>query len=302
MQIERRKVAEATGLIILSSCGFGSLSTLTVLTTRAGLSLIPAMLWRYLLASIVLLMFLRLKLLNDVSKRQAVRLILVGGFGQAVITYLSLRALEYLPVGPLAFLFYTYPAWVALIAAIFGKEELTPVRFIALATAMSGIVVMVGTPATTSLSTAGVLLALGTALLYALYLPALQHVQHGVAPATSSFYLIAGVFGTFLLASLVRSEFVIPQSIGLWRNLILLALVSTVLAFTALIAGLRVLGPVRASIVATIEPFFTAMLGWLVLGQPVSRNTIAGGALIAGAVILLQFSGKTDHSSELATG
>ena len=35
----------------------------------------------------------------------SVQLLLIGGFGQALITYLSLRALEYIPVGPLAFLF-----------------------------------------------------------------------------------------------------------------------------------------------------------------------------------------------------
>jgi drug/metabolite transporter (DMT)-like permease len=300
MPSERQIVARATAFIILSSCGFGSLSTLTVLTTRAGLSLVPAMFWRYFIAAAALLLFLRNKTWQGVERKRAIRLMIVGGFGQAVITYLSLRALDYLPVGPLAFLFYTYPAWVALISAVFGREELTLIRIIALSIAMGGIVVMVGTPASSSLSTIGVMLALGTALLYAFYLPALQHVQHNVPPAVSSFYLIIGVFATFFVASIFRGELQLPHSVELWRYLILLALLSTVIAFAALISGLRVLGPVRTSIIATIEPFFTAMLGVVLLGQPLSRNTVSGGVLIAGAVILLQFTGKNSVKEKVA--
>lgn len=300
MESERKNVARATGLIVLSSCGFGSLSTLTVLTSRAGLSLIPAMFWRYLIASLLLAVFLRQKIWSSVTPAQALRLIFVGGVGQALITYLSLRALDYLPVGPLAFLFYTYPAWVALIAGIFGKEELTLLRFIALAIAMSGIAVMVGTPAT-SLSVIGVTLALGTAFLYALYLPALQDAQKEAAPAVSTFYLVSGVLMSFFVAGMLRGDLVIPGSIDVWKYLMLLATVSTVGAFSALIAGLRVLGPVRTSIVATIEPFFTTMLGALMLGQSIGRSTVAGGILIASAVTLLQFAGKGLSMTERRT-
>ena len=291
MESERKNVARATGLIVLSSCGFGSLSTFTVLTAQAGLSLIPAMLWRYFIASLLLALFLRQKIWASVSLPQAIRLMVVGGVGQAMITYLSLRALDYLPVGPLAFLFYTYPAWVALIAGVFGKEELTLMRFVALAIAMSGIAVMVGTPAT-SLNMIGVTLALGTAFLYALYLPALQHAQKEVAAAVSTFYLVLGVLMSFLITATLSGDLVVPQSFDVWKYIVLLATVSTVGAFSALIAGLRVLGPVRTSIIATIEPFFTAILGALVLGQSIGRSTVAGGILIAGAVTLLQFAGK----------
>jgi drug/metabolite transporter (DMT)-like permease len=53
-----------------------------------------------------------------------------------------------------------------------------------------------------------------------------------------------------------------------------------------------VLGPVRTSIIATIEPFFTAVLGAILLDQALTRSIFAGGALIAGAVLLLQLTAK----------
>jgi drug/metabolite transporter (DMT)-like permease len=69
-----------------------------------------------------------------------------------------------------------------------------------------------------------------------------------------------------------------------------LTLFSTVVAFLALIKGLSVLGPVRTAIVATVEPFFTATLGVLVLGNELSAATLIGGVLIAGAVLLIQWN------------
>lgn len=297
---DREAVIEATGLIILSSCAFGSLSTLTVLVNRSGLLLLPAMLWRYLIAAGILLILLLRQRQLIIARKDAIRLMLTGGLAQSTITFLSLHALNYLPVGPLAFLFYTYPAWVALISAVTGRESLTLARVIALAIAMSGIVVMVGLPSSGSLNRFGVLLALGIALLYAVYLPILHRVQEGIPALVSSFYLIIGVFAAFFIASITTGEVQIPQTVPLWGYVILLGLWSTVIAFASLVGGLRVLGPVRTSIVATIEPFFTAVLGLLLLGQSVTRNTAMGGMLIALAVLIIQYTAPARSAAKAA--
>jgi drug/metabolite transporter (DMT)-like permease len=225
---------------------------------------------------------------------------IVGGCGQAAITYLSLYALEFLPVGPLAFLFYTYPAWVAVISAMSGREDLTLARIIALSIAMMGIVVMVGTPTGTRLDTFGVALALVTALLYALYLPALDYVQRGIHPGISSFYLIVGVFVTFLIGNTVTGKLQLPATTEIWGYLIIMSVLSTVIAFVALIIGLRVLGPVRTSIIATIEPFFTLILGALLLGESLTRTVFTGGALIAGAVVILQITARSSETETVS--
>jgi drug/metabolite transporter (DMT)-like permease len=292
MSTSNRTNAQAILLILASSCCFGSLSTLTLFTTRSGLPLLPAMFWRYCLAAVILVVILRRKIFDQLKSTRAWRLVLIGGLGQGVITYVSLRALDYLPVGPLAFLFYTYPAWVALIAALTGRERLTAPRFIALCIAMTGIAVMVGNPASGTLNVIGVVMALGVALLYALYLPALHSAQQGIPAAASTFFLIFGVFIAFLLASVFTRELQIPRSPTTWKYVILLSVIGTVLAFGTLIAGLRVLGPVRTSIVSTIEPFFTAMLGVLLLNEELTAGTIAGGVMIAAAVIILEWTGR----------
>jgi drug/metabolite transporter (DMT)-like permease len=168
----------------------------------------------------------------------------------------------------------------------------------ALLLALSGIAVMVGLPVTARLSSFGVALALGTALLYALYLPALHRAQSGIPPLISAFYLILGVFAAFLAGGMLTGGMIMPSRMSTWTLVIGLAFLGTVLAFTSLIAGLRVLGPLRTSIISTIEPFFTALLGVVVLGEELSAMTLLGGALIAAAVCLLQLtSGRAPESA-----
>lgn len=279
-------------MIVLGACCFGSLTTLTLLATRAGLSLMNVILWRFVLATLVLfVMTLRARRAHAFGKA-ALQLMLIGATAQALISYLSFRALDYLPVGVLAFLFYTYPAWVAVISAVTGREALTRVRLIALVLAMAGIAVMIGMPAAHALSATGIFLALGTAFLYALYLPALHSAQRELPPLVSTFYLVSGIAVSFLVIGVATGTLALPGTLVVWSYLLLLALVGTVVAFGAMIAGLRVLGPVRTSIISTVEPFFTAVLGALVLAESLTAATIAGGAMIASAVVFLERSSE----------
>ena len=289
MESSDASVGRATLLIILSALSFGSISVLTVLVTAAGVPLLTAMAWRYLLGVTLLGAVARPGRIRSIPTLRVVQLVVTGGCGQALITYLSLHALEYIPVGPLAFLFYTYPAWVALLAALRKTERLTSVRVIALTLALAGVTIMVGAP-TEKLNPIGVMLALGSALLYSAYLPALEHVQAGIPAVIATFLLIGGAAIAFVLAALLTGELFIPVGITVWSEILVLAVVSTVVAFLTLIKGLAVLGPVRTSIVATVEPFFTATLGVLVLGNQLSTTTLLGGILIAGAVLLIQWS------------
>ena len=289
METSDASVRRATLLIVLSAISFGSISVLTVLVTAAGIPLLTAMAWRYVLGAALLAAVARPRQLRSVPRQRVIQLLVIGGCGQALITYLSLHALEYISVGPLAFLFYTYPAWVALLAAIRKTEKLTPIRVVALTLALAGVTIMVGVPEE-RLHPIGVLLALGSALLYSAYLPALKHVQEGIPALAATFLLVAGAATAFVIAALLRGDFFLPTGIVVWSEIFLLALVATVIAFLTLIKGLAVLGPVRTAIVATVEPFFTATLGVLVLGNQLSAATIIGGILIAGAVLLIQLN------------
>ena len=295
MESTDKSIGRAVLLIVISALSFGSISVLTVLITNAQVPLITAMAWRYFLAAVILAFLIRPFSPHAITRRQIVLLMLIGGCGQALITYLSLHALEYISVGPLAFLFYTYPAWVALLAAIRRTERLTALRIGALTLALIGVTIMVGAPRE-RLNVIGVTLALASAILYSLYLPALEEIQRGVPALLATFYLVAGSAIAFLLAALVRGELLVPSGGAVWVNILTLAVVSTVIAFSALIKGVSILGPVRTSIIATVEPFFTAMLGVIVLANKFALSTLLGGVLIGAAILVIEMSASREET------
>jgi drug/metabolite transporter (DMT)-like permease len=285
-------VARATALVAFGACCFGSIGVLTVLATRAGTSLHTVLAGRYLLGALLLgvAMFgARLRL----APRHAAAALLLGGGGQAAVAGLSLSSLAYIPAATLGFLFYTYPAWVAVFAVVRGSEHVDRRRVIALALSLAGIVVMVGSPWAAPMPLPGVLLALGSAVIYALYIPLIDRLQQGTTPAVVSAYISLGAGVIFAALAAIGGTLTLDLPAVSWLAIAILAAVCTALAFIVFLRGLAVLGPVRSAIVSTVEPFWTAVLGALVLSQPITPATIAGGALIAAAVLLLQLKRKS---------
>lgn len=274
-------------MVALSALGFGTISILVTLGTAAGGPLLSILTWRYAVAAVLLAVAAWIGGVRRPS-RNALRVILIAGLMQAVIAGLSMTALRYIPAGTLGFLFYTYPAWVAIIARIFHSEPLTKLRLFALALSLAGIFVMVGTSEGLALHPIGVALALGSALLYAAYVPMIGIMQAGHSATEISAYVSVGAAAFLAIGAARIGQLTVAMPADAWLCVLGLAVFSTFIAFLLFFRGLSRLGPVRTAIVSTIEPFFTSVLGALILAQPFSRRSVIGGALIAVAVVLLQ--------------
>ena len=134
----------------------------------------------------------------------------------------------------------------------------------------------------------GVALSLSAAACYGLYIPTIGRMQEGIRPAVMSAYVAFGAALVHVTIGLATGTLTARLDPAAWASIAGFALIGTALAFLLFLRGLAVLGPVRTAIVSTIEPFFTTVLGALVLAQPLPPTTLAGGALIAVAVVLLQ--------------
>jgi drug/metabolite transporter (DMT)-like permease len=281
-------LARASALVVFSACCFGSIPILTTLATGGGAQLADVLAWRYLIAAVLLVVVSGgLARVRRPAARAMPLLVLAGG-GQAAIAFVSLSALRYIPAAMLTFLFYTYPAWVAVIAALRGAERITRSRSMALLLSLVGIALMVGLPGMGTLHPVGVLLALASALLYAVYIPMIDHLGRDLPPAVTSVYASAGAAVILLVVAFAQGGLGVRFTPVAWGSIATMAVVSTVLAFIAFLRGLAVIGPVRTAIMSTIEPFWTALLGGLVLRQALGPRTLAGGVCIAAAVVLLQ--------------
>jgi drug/metabolite transporter (DMT)-like permease len=278
----------ATLSLVGAAFGFSTIAIFTTLLTNAGVPLLTAMTGRYVFASLVLIPvaggFAALRL----PTRRIIELAGIGGMGQAVIAFLSLSALAYIPAATLVFLFYTFPAFVALRAALFRTERLTGTRLFSLALSFAGVGVMVGWPGAEAVHPLGAGLALSAAVIYAMFIPLIDKLRAGLGAVVSTAWVAIGAMIIFLLAALFTVQLTIPTSTLPWLYMVGLGALSTAVAFTLFLHGLQALGPVSAAIITTAEPFFVASLASLVLDQPITPQTVAGGSLIAIAVLALQ--------------
>jgi len=181
----------ATLSLIGAAFGFSTIAIFTTLLTNAGTPLLAAMAGRYIVASLVLLPMAGAAAMR-LPRARIAQLAIVGGLGQAVIAFLSLSALAFIPAATLVFLFYTFPAWVAVRAAVLRSEPLTRVRLFCLALSFTGVVAMVGWEGTGAVHPLGAGLALSAAIVYALFIPLIDRLRTGVTALVATTWVAVG--------------------------------------------------------------------------------------------------------------
>lgn len=189
--------------------------------------------------------------------------------------------LSALPLAEAVALSFTSPLFATIGAAAFLREEVTPVRWLAIGGGLAGTLLMLR-PGPQAVSSYAILVLLASACGSAGTLIA-KHLTMAVTPASIVFYM------TLLLTplSLVPAVFV-------WRAPSWPALAWTAVA--AVVATLAHLAMVRSLSLAdasTVMPWkyiqlpFTAALAYLVLGEVPDAWASAGAALIAICAIVV---------------
>ncbi len=97
------------------------------------------------------------------------------------------------------------------------------------------------------------------------------------------------VSGTLsLIMALIFEKPSIGGILSAWQPLLYTGIMSSGVAYTLQIIGQRGTNPAVASIIMSMESLFSAVSGWLILGEELSGREIFGCALVFSAVVLSQ--------------
>ena len=221
-------------------------------------------------------------------RRDLVAGLALGACGYALQSGCYFFALERIDASLLSLLLYTFPAIVAAAAVAIGRERLDRRRVVALALALSGLVLVVAGAGPGRLDALGAALGLGAACVYSTYILVSDGVTHRVGARLLAALVCTGAafsltVGSAALGVLRPGELTTAG----WGWLACIALVSKVGAISLFFAGLRRVGPTTASILATVEPVVTVVLAFLAFGETMGPMQLAGGALVLSAVLTL---------------
>jgi len=188
----------------------------------------------------------------------------------------------------------TAPLMIALLAALFLGERLTPTVRVSLGMAVLGTALLVigprGPGEIAGRSVLGALLALGAGLSYAVYAVSTKRLLARAAPlplAAATFTLAALLITPVLLAEpSVRR----PLTEG-WPLLVYLGVVPTALAYILFTVGLRRVPATTAGVVSLLEPLTATVLGVMVFGESLGVMGMAGATLLLAALLRLTRAG-----------
>lgn len=223
------------------------------------------------------------------SRRATLACLGLGAIGYAAQAGLFFSALERIDASLTSLLLYTYPALVFCGAVVLGRERVTPSKALALALASAGAALVLLGGGTRGLETAGVLLALGAGVTYAIYILVAESVVRRIDPILLAALVATGAAATFLLAGAIGAGLRFTADGWLW--IVAIATLSTVLPIVTFMLGMERVGAATASIVSTFEPVVTVALAVALYGEALAPLQGLGGALVLAAVVALQLRG-----------
>jgi drug/metabolite transporter (DMT)-like permease len=237
-----------------------------------------------------------------VTRREIPYLVAFGIGGLAFVQWFYFLAIHRLAIGIALLIEYLAPLLVALWARFVYHEPVRRRIWLALALALAGLTLIVNLfGGGASLSTAGVVFALGGALAYALYVLLAEHVVGGRDPVSLLAYGfgLASVFWAVLVPwwsfpghALTRSTslggHLHSLHLPVWALAGLMVVLGTMVPFFLLVNALRHISATRAGIVAMLEPVVGAIVGWAWLAESLDGVQLAGAGVVLAAIVLAQ--------------
>lgn len=271
---------------LISAAGFGLSPIFAKGAYQSGVSVTEMLTGRFVIAAVVLWAVCLWRRPALPAGRVLLTAVGLGGVGYAVQALCYFGAVARIDASLAALLLYTFPALVTALAVALRRESLDRRKLAALGCSAVGLVLLLGLGGVSEGGTTGVLLALGAAVAYSLYLT----VADGL-PADVDVYLLSAIVCT---AAAITMGFVggfqLPGTAEGWMWTGLLGLVSTVLAMATLFVGVRLLGAPTAAILSCAEPVVTLASTSVVYGESLTPGQLAGGVAVLAAVLVLRLN------------
>lgn len=219
-------------------------------------------------------------------RRTWVQLALLGFAGISAYHICFMRGLRTVEAHRASAIIAINPLLISLAAALWLGERLRARQVAGIVLAMVGAMVVIadGSPAFlfTQRLGSGELWLCGCLLSWVVYSIGGKVLLGSLSPLVAvTFSSIAATLG---LLPFALAEGVHRRLLGIawssWLHLVFLAVCGSVLAFLWYYQAVQRLGATRASLCIPVVPVCASLLGWAVLGEPISSSFVAGLLLI----------------------
>ena len=275
---------------IVSSLALGSAVIFIRFAYDAGVTPGMAIFLRFLVAGLVLTVFLTLtRSWAPVAPKRIAIILALGFFGYTIMGTTWFVALALTPVWLVSLIGALFPAVVNLGSWMFFRERIPPQQILALLVVLFGSVLLFWQPSFETGAWGGIILMLVNVVVVAAYILIGQRWMQGIPPMTSSTYTIWGAAGGTLIYALFVGELSFDFAPVGWFWIFCFATISTALGIITLWWSIDLIGASRSSIIGSFEVLYSVLLAVLILGESMSPLQIAGGGFILLGMFLVQW-------------
>lgn len=285
-----KPLSSTTGVLyaIASSATFGLIPLFSIPLLSSGIGSPTILCYRFIVAAIIMavvLLFTKRNLRLH-AKQLGVTVLLSVLYSLTAI--LLIESYKYIPSGVATTIHFLYPLAVTLSMSWLFGERTTTTTYIAVVVSLVGVALLAWGDHTQGDFKRGVTLALLTVVTYAAYIVGVMRSSaSSIDSLVLTFYVLVIGAGLFFIYAVATTGIEYVHRWSNWRDLIMLALVCTVLSDYTLILAIKRIGSTLTSILGSMEPLTAVVVGVLYFGEQFDSSSVAGLILIITAVVLV---------------
>ncbi len=195
-------------------------------------------------------------------------------------------ALKYTSASNVGFLVGSLVVIIPIISSLILREKIERRVVFASPAAFIGIALITMNEGVTM--NRGDLLALLCAGLFALHIVFTGKLTKRVDSLSLGVLQLGVVGGMSLPVALLSENFQLPSSVNLWLIVLFLSIMSTAFGYVAQTVAQQETSPEVTGVIISLEPLFSAVVAYIVLGEVMSIIGIIGGFILLGSILLVQ--------------
>lgn len=285
-----KPLSSTTGVLyaIASSATFGLIPLFSIPLLSSGIGSPTILCYRFIVAAIIMAVVLLFTKRNLRLHAMQLGVTVLLSVLYSLTAILLIESYEYIPSGVATTIHFLYPLAVTLSMSWLFGERTTTTTYIAVVVSLVGVALLAWGDHTQGGFQRGVTLALLTVVTYAAYIVGVMRSSaSSIDSLVLTFYVLVIGAGLFFIYAVATTGIEYVHRWSDWRDLIMLALVCTVLSDYTLILAIKRIGSTLTSILGSMEPLTAVVVGVLYFGEQFDSSSVAGLILIITAVVLV---------------
>ena len=206
---------------------------------------------------------------------------------------------SYIDGGIASVILFIYPIFVAIIMALFFKEKISLSTLLSILLVSFGVFLLYKGKNGQNLNLTGLFLVIVSALSYAVYMVLIKknNILNKMKTEKLTFYIMLFGLSVFIYNLNFLQSLQTVSSPVLWFDILMLAILPTIVAIDTLNISIKMIGPTLSAVVSALEPVSAMIFCVVFFHEEITIKIIFGIIVILSAVFIVVPNKKTKRNN-----